>query len=859
MERALFLAAAIASLALCALSLLGWEPPVAWSPPSLDADNYRPADLPTAPFLPPAFADAGAGAAGAASPFAAASEKRELPPEALEVPEPPLGLPVALPFEPSPDFAAPGYEPFCFRHPAARAVPKPEDLPGAETLEPLKALVSNLPAAPAPAKDPKAPEVDRVISKSKGMLEGTLVEDTEQQVRLRDRSGAVLVLPRRDVQQVLRATRLSEQYEQRRAAVPPSDVKALTDFAAWCAERGLAREAAQAYEAAIAAGKTDPRGYFGLAELARREGDLDAECDACLRAVAGGTSGVEQFLVRLSWIYADLGLAEPGQKTLEAATKAHPTFVEGRLLYCLALLEAGRLEKAAEQLGRALEIPPADPVAASFLAYVDGRLLLAKNDPKGAVASLQKAVAVPAAASGVSPRDPAGAWRALGSAQAHLGAFKEAANAFVEAVRVAPDDPRAWVDLATLYLLADRLAEARVCCEEARRRDPSTAAPWVGLALAALLEQKPDDAFALVQSATKLDPGDGFVRALLAHLLLVRGDPAGAARELSAPLGRARGFPGAVYDFGLASLRQKSFGLAAGSFARLVTADTTRPELPCALGLALLGRGEVARAETRLRQALRLAPEYPPALEGLAYLDYVSGRVPEAVAGLNRVLAAAAGEAYATRALALIQEAATRTFWEDAFDRADADQVGKGWFQSEKFGVQVSLAGRRARFAGTQALEDGGESALERVVRADAFVRVEADLDLADAGNALLGLRVAFKTQGGARQSGLRFGRNAKGKLVCSVAAEGDAGPRWREVADAPAGSTLRLGLEKVTTEQEPTYALLVDGKTVGSQKAALLEVGGENVICGVFGQAAKGEKWGLAVTRFRIVERKRK
>ena len=37
------------------------------------------------------------------------------------------------------------------------------------------------------------------------------------------------------------------------------------------------------------------------------------------------------------------------------------------------------------------------------------------------------------------------------------------------------------------------------------------------------------------------------------------------------------------------------------------------------------------------------------------------------------------------------------------------------------------------------------------------------------------------------------------------------------------------------------------------------LEGGGENMICGVFGQAPKGEKWGLGVSRFRLIERKRK
>ncbi|MBI5365413.1 MAG: tetratricopeptide repeat protein [Planctomycetes bacterium] len=870
-ERLILVGASALAAVLILWTVASWEPAMAWTPPVADPDNYRAGELPATPWLATESGDAGE--PPAASPFAALSDRRELPPDDLEVPPVPPGPPPAPPFTPAPAYAIAGYEPFLLRSPLARKVPRPEDLPAAETLEPLAALARVEAPPAAPPKDAKGADFDAVLTKSEGLIEGTITEQNAREVRIRDKSGKVITVSRKDIQAINRARGMKTLYEERRAAAAANDAKAQTELAAWCVERGLREEALTAYEAAIAAGRADPRGYTGLADLARRECDLDAELTVLARAVAAKVSGIEAVLLRVAEVSRALGLVESAQKALEAATKAHPTLAEGRLRYGLALIDAGRLEAAAEQVGRGVELAGTDAAAAPLSAFAAGMLALARNDPRTAVPLLAKAVAgapapapeAPTAspfASGVYPDDLAWPRLAHGSAAAHLESWSEAAASFVDAIRVAPDDPRGWTALGTLYLLADRLPDARVCYAEAVRRDPSAATPAAALAVVTFLEGKPDEALTQVTAALNADPEDGYARLVLGYLLLAREEAEKALPELAAALRAGGRYPPTLYLLGAAAMRRGSYGLAAGAFESVLAADTTRPELPAALGLALLGRGDFERAEPWLRQALRLAPEHAAALEGAAWLDYQARRPAEALARLEAVAAASGGaDAYAARALTVIKESAGRTLWEDDFDRPDAEDLGKGWFESEKFGVEARVAGRAVRFSGTQAIEDGGEAAAERVVRTDAFARVEAELELADAGAATIGLRVAAKAAGGVggRPAGLRFGRTGKGKLVVAVSVEGELAPKWRELGDAPAGPRLRLGIERTASGAESEYTLLVDGKAVGTQKATMLDAGTENLTCGVFGAAAKGERWAAGVVRFRLIERKRR
>ncbi|MBW1991645.1 MAG: tetratricopeptide repeat protein, partial [Deltaproteobacteria bacterium] len=72
------------------------------------------------------------------------------------------------------------------------------------------------------------------------------------------------------------------------------------------------------------------------------------------------------------------------------------------------------------------------------------------------------------------PKNPA-AWFNLGVAHDQLGRWREAADAFREALRLKPDLAEAWTCLALAYALSGNRTAALQALKELRRYDPGKA------------------------------------------------------------------------------------------------------------------------------------------------------------------------------------------------------------------------------------------------------------------------------------------------------------------------------------------------------------------------------------------------
>jgi len=84
---------------------------------------------------------------------------------------------------------------------------------------------------------------DIVHLKSGGRVEGRIVKQTPTQVHVRTKFGAVLKLPRSQIERIERKRDVWDEYEKRRAKVKPTDAKGLFTLYEWCLENGLKREA----------------------------------------------------------------------------------------------------------------------------------------------------------------------------------------------------------------------------------------------------------------------------------------------------------------------------------------------------------------------------------------------------------------------------------------------------------------------------------------------------------------------------------------------------------------------------------------------------------------------------------------
>ncbi len=86
-----------------------------------------------------------------------------------------------------------------------------------------------------------------------------------------------------------------------------------------------------------------------------------------------------------------------------------------------------------------------------------------------------------------------------------------------------------------------------------------------------------------------------------------------------------------------AALRSREFDKALELLQSAIQSNPTNPQLRAFEGLAYSGKGDQAAALRSYQAALKIAPDYLPALEGAAQIEYQEGR-PDAVPLLEHVL-----------------------------------------------------------------------------------------------------------------------------------------------------------------------------------------------------------------------------
>lgn len=283
------------------------------------------------------------------------------------------------------------------------------------------------------------------------------------------------------------------------------------------------------------------------------EGQVLAESAAGSLTLRDGESGIAQagqppvrrIVVRprdaVHWTlyYPPVANFRPGEVPADILERPAGEIREPRLVAYRAqrLLAVGSVDEAGAEIGRALQLAPGNPDAASLQSIValvqgdrDGALQIAQAaveaapastapliarsyaqqatfDLEGARASAQRAVTL--------EPDNALAWARLAELHSSFGALGDARQAARRAAGLQPELSRSQTVLGFAELTAVDTARARASFEKAIGLDQADPLPRLGLGLAKIRDGDLDGGSREIEVAASLDPGNALVRSYL--------------------------------------------------------------------------------------------------------------------------------------------------------------------------------------------------------------------------------------------------------------------------------------------------------------------------------------------------------
>ena len=343
--------------------------------------------------------------------------------------------------------------------------------------------------------------------------------------------------------------------------------------------QGKGREAEAALDRALGLDADNFEALLGKGNLRRRAGDLAAATDAFDRAVAANPG---DFRARLGRAAVAIGQADDARAWVDVDA---------------VLVKA-----------------PGQPIA----VYLQSLLLARQGDYAGALGALQE---VQTALAGHLPA--VYLLGALSFAENQL----EQALALIEQYRAAvPQDPRGHRLLASIHLRRKAPGRAVAVLEPVIERWPEDFRLLALLANAYMSARQYAQATELFERAVALAPDNIDVQTRLAASRLGAGEAEQAVKELEAIIGRDDpNTRRASVLLILTHLRDRDFDAA------LAATETLQARLPGSpvpdnfRGMIQLAKGDLAAARQGFRAALKVKPDYFPAILNLAGIDRREG------------------------------------------------------------------------------------------------------------------------------------------------------------------------------------------------------------------------------------------
>ncbi|HSZ59792.1 MAG TPA: tetratricopeptide repeat protein [Tepidisphaeraceae bacterium] len=325
--------------------------------------------------------------------------------------------------------------------------------------------------------------------------------------------------------QNLQAGRLNEGETLRpqiQAGSPP-DAEAMKLLCLSMLRRGRAKEAVDLIQGAVTAGPDVVEYRNILGGILASQGRLD-EAITVLQDAVFLDPHYPPALYNLGNALAAKGLWDQAIDAFERATAVEPRYAEAHHNLAGALRASGRIELAILAYRRAVEVRPDFYHAWNNL----GMVLLSREQFAAAAEAFAKAL----------PSGQAEPFNNLGNALQGLRRFKEAVDAYQQALQLKPGYAEALCNLASALRELGRLDEASVAAKRAVLLRPDMLEARLALALTCLKGRQWQQAVETLQTVLRIDPNHAGAHCYLGNALakLDQPDEAIAAYERAAAL-----------------------------------------------------------------------------------------------------------------------------------------------------------------------------------------------------------------------------------------------------------------------------------------------------------------------------------
>lgn len=211
------------------------------------------------------------------------------------------------------------------------------------------------------------------------------------------------------------------------------------------------------------------------------------------------------------------------------------------------------------------------------------------------------------------------AWDALGGLYLMRGDLDKAAYHYAESIRVRPDLPDQHVNLGNVFSEMRRYGDAMAEFETALKIAPDYVPALTNLGVLLSSLGRHDDAMPLLRRAVALRPDDAVGHFNLGLACQARGQPDRALEHLLAGL-KIRQDEKANVQVARILVEQNRLDEAAAHCSRAMNARLKQPDLHRMLGEIRVRQGRASQAVEQFRHALALRPDWPDALNNLAWL-----------------------------------------------------------------------------------------------------------------------------------------------------------------------------------------------------------------------------------------------
>ena len=217
------------------------------------------------------------------------------------------------------------------------------------------------------------------------------------------------------------------------------------------------------------------------------------------------------------------------------------------------------------------------------------------------------------------PKSVADRQIALGNHHEDSEAFETALDCYLDAIKIAPDYPRAQLNLASALEHLGRTNDAVNALQTALTLDPTYAPAHYNLGKLHASKRQYEAAERELRSALRLDPAFVDAAIVLASVFEALGKADQAEAQLRSAAVHGSGSAGAAHNLGLLLKAQNRLDEAEHAFEQALALDPNFADACVALGNLYLRTRRASEAESMFRRALSISPSNWEAVSNLLF------------------------------------------------------------------------------------------------------------------------------------------------------------------------------------------------------------------------------------------------